>query len=153
MADMIATPANMKRLAEGPLRVRGARLVAYSPHTDERYSANHRDYWHLPDDEPLPDGTGAPMVLAYVYEGVAIVEDSNAEAPGDAYREAIATLARHPSETAGDAELLEGCRQILSVLHDRFSEEGEKRGGDEGADAIERTCDAFDVLVRVSDDG
>lgn len=55
----LATPANMKRYAYLP------NVMAYSPLTGEEYSANAGDYWHLPDDVPLQDANGEPMVLVH----------------------------------------------------------------------------------------
>lgn len=68
----LATPANMRRFRElhpgrvlrGGGRVEGRRCFAYSPLTGERCSADAGDYWTLPDDQPLTDCEGEPMILA-----------------------------------------------------------------------------------------
>jgi hypothetical protein len=66
-----ATPANM-RIYERPNRVHpdGGTIIArqpfaYSPVTDERCSATPGDYWNAPDDEPLRDSEGHPMILVF----------------------------------------------------------------------------------------
>jgi hypothetical protein len=71
---LLATPANMRKLADGPVVVRGAQLFAYSPRTFERFCATPGDYFWLPDNEPLTDSAGEPMVLAYSTESVVIVD-------------------------------------------------------------------------------
>lgn len=54
--SIIATPANMKRYyADG--------VFAWSPNTREEYSATPGDYWHVPEDDPIRDANGDPMVL------------------------------------------------------------------------------------------
>jgi hypothetical protein len=148
MTEMLATPANMRRLAGGPVRVQGATLIAYSPRTFEQYSATPGDYWHMPEDEAIVDRTGAPMVLAYTHEKVTIVVDPETL---DDFDRAIDVLARHSKDGAGDSELIGAAAQILRVLHDRFSEDGEKRGGETGAELIERVCDRWDEFERAVD--
>lgn len=148
MADMIATPANMRKLAEGPVQVRGATLIAYSPRTSYQCSATAGDYWNLADDEPLRDQNGDPMFLAYVYEGIAIVEDPPAQPDEDPYAKAITALQGKSDDGVLDAELRAAGTQILRVLHERFSYDGEGRGGDASAEAIERACDGWDAFQR-----
>lgn len=75
MSDLLATPGNMRKLSNG-VRTPGAQLFAYSPRTFERYSATPDDYFMLADDEVLTDSEGEPMVLAYAYEEIAIVENA-----------------------------------------------------------------------------
>ncbi len=68
----LATPANMRRFAElhpgrdlpGGGHVEGRRCFAFSPGTGEQFSASAGDYWTQPDDQPLTDSEGEPMVLA-----------------------------------------------------------------------------------------
>jgi hypothetical protein len=67
----LATPANMRAVeAANPARkigactIMGRRTVAYSPTTGEQYSASAGDYM-LPDDEPLCDSEGEPMILVF----------------------------------------------------------------------------------------
>lgn len=72
MSGLEATPNNMAKLAT--ILTPGARLLAYSPRTFEEYSATPGDYWDRPGDEPLRDANGDPMVLAYRYETVVIVD-------------------------------------------------------------------------------
>jgi hypothetical protein len=55
--DIPATLANMRQhYARG--------VFAWSPATDERYSADPADYWHAPPTLLLRDTYGAPMILA-----------------------------------------------------------------------------------------
>lgn len=69
----LATPANMRaveaanpsRPAEGGGTIMGRRAVAFSPLTGEECSASAGDYWNLPDDAPLIDSEGEPMVLVF----------------------------------------------------------------------------------------
>ena len=66
MSTLLATPANMTKAGGHP-------VIAYSPNTHEEYSADAGDYWNLPDDEPLTDANGDPMILVRpvtVYEPV-----------------------------------------------------------------------------------
>lgn len=59
-----ATPANMKKLikkAGQPIAVPG--VFAWSPYTDEEYSASPGDYWDRDPDAPLLDSDGNAMVL------------------------------------------------------------------------------------------
>lgn len=61
----LATPRNMEIArvnADEPICAPG--LFAYSIITGERYSASPGDYWSLPQDKPLLDAGGNPMVLA-----------------------------------------------------------------------------------------
>lgn len=37
--------------------------MAFSPFTFEEYSACDGDYWNWPDNEPLKDAEGNPMIL------------------------------------------------------------------------------------------
>ena len=71
----LATPANMRKFREanpprqidtpdGPVTIMGRGCFAFSPTTGEQFSADAGDYWPLPDDEPLLDSDGRPMVLA-----------------------------------------------------------------------------------------
>jgi hypothetical protein len=53
-----ATPHNMRKYEDQ------SNVFAYSPVTEERYSATPGDYFMMPDDKPLLDEDGAPMVLA-----------------------------------------------------------------------------------------
>jgi hypothetical protein len=51
------------------MRDAGERICApgvftYSPTTGEQYSASPGDYWNHPDDQPLKDSEGSPMILA-----------------------------------------------------------------------------------------
>jgi hypothetical protein len=71
----IATPANMRAFeARNPGRtipqadgtqvhIEPRRAIALSPSTGEQYSASSGDYWNVPDDEPLRDADGEPMLL------------------------------------------------------------------------------------------
>ena len=66
-----ATPANMRRF-QRPNRTLddGSTLLArqpfaYSPVTDERYSATPGDYWHMEDDDVLRDSEDNPMILVF----------------------------------------------------------------------------------------
>lgn len=68
----LATPANMRAVREAnPTRhvagctIEGHRAIAYSPCTGEAFSADDGDYWNMPDDEPLRDSEGEPMILAF----------------------------------------------------------------------------------------
>ena len=58
-----ATPANMRRYA-------AAGVVAYDRATGESYSADPSDYWYLPDDQPLEDHEGSPLILAVPFSGM-----------------------------------------------------------------------------------
>lgn len=61
---MQATPHNMKLLADrakAPIAAPG--IMAYSPTTGEQYSATPGDYWDMPQDRPLIDANGEPMIL------------------------------------------------------------------------------------------
>ena len=65
-----ATPSNMRRYAQPNIKVGYATVsarqpFAYSPVTDERYSASPGDYWDMPDNEPLRDSEGNPMILVF----------------------------------------------------------------------------------------
>lgn len=71
----LATPANMRewerlhpsrkiQTPDGSARIEGARCFAYSPNTGEEYSATAGDYYNRPDDQPIRDKLGEPMVLA-----------------------------------------------------------------------------------------
>lgn len=63
----LATVANMRRFEERHPRtqpnVEPMRAIAYSPGTGEEYSATSGDYWNQPDDAPLLDHEGEPMLL------------------------------------------------------------------------------------------
>jgi hypothetical protein len=76
MTEMLATPANMRKLRHIDYRAPAAVVFAYSPRTYERYSATPGDYWHMADDEPLLDENGEPMVLAFEHTTITIVEDA-----------------------------------------------------------------------------
>lgn len=77
----LATPANMRAFEQAhPSRdgvdengqkyhVEGVRAVAYSPTTLEEYSATSGDYWHLADDQAVPDANGEPMLLVVATSG------------------------------------------------------------------------------------
>lgn len=68
----LATVANMQRFKAlhpgreipGGGRVEGRRCFAYSAETGEKFSADPGDYFGRPDDEPLKDSNGEPMILA-----------------------------------------------------------------------------------------
>lgn len=63
----LATPANMRRFEQKHRRthpyVDPVRAIAWSPGTHEEYSATSGDYWNVPDDAPLLDERGEPMLL------------------------------------------------------------------------------------------
>ncbi len=72
---VLATPANMRKY-QRPARtipqpngetitVLELQPLVYSPETDEQYSATAGDYWNQPDDEPLKDSEGEPMILVF----------------------------------------------------------------------------------------
>lgn len=78
----LATPANMRAWREAhPDRtlpngctIMGRRCIAVSINEpDEQCSADAGDYWNLPDDEPLHDSEGEPMVLAVERHGIELV--------------------------------------------------------------------------------
>jgi hypothetical protein len=81
---MIATVENMRKVypadktvttPEGEMiHIVVSKPFAYSPETDERFSANPNDYWQLADDDPVTDSEGSPMVLAWERSGVEIIE-------------------------------------------------------------------------------
>ena len=54
----IATVANMRAVQDKP------GVFAFSPATFERYSATPGDYFWMPENEPLTDSEGEPMLLA-----------------------------------------------------------------------------------------
>ena len=72
----LATVANMRKFEDlhpgrdgtdedgNTFHVEGRRCFAYSPSTDEEYSASAGDYWKHGEDEPLTDSEGEPMFLA-----------------------------------------------------------------------------------------
>lgn len=60
MTDVLATPANMKKAQD--LGIRG--LCIFDKATGQGYSATPGDYWDHPDNEPLHNDGGQPMVLA-----------------------------------------------------------------------------------------
>lgn len=62
---LLATPANMEkaRIKSGQA-IAALSLMIYSETTGERYSASPGDYWNLPQDKPLLDCLGIPMILA-----------------------------------------------------------------------------------------
>jgi hypothetical protein len=72
MPDTLATPSNMRAFEEAnPARqlpngatILGRSCFAWSPVTGEQYSATAGDYFAQPDDEPLRDSEGQPMILA-----------------------------------------------------------------------------------------
>ena len=78
MSDTVtlATPHNMRAFEDAnprraipqsngcTVRIEPRRAVALSFSTGEEYSASSGDYWQLPDDEPLRDADGEPMLLA-----------------------------------------------------------------------------------------
>lgn len=124
MADMLATPANMRKLADGPVKVKGATLIAYSPRTFEQFSATPGDYFYLPDDTPLRDGMDQPMVLAYAYEGIATVSDPQTSTLVESFEEAARAL-RNVSDAANDdahvsadfQSELDACLDAFDSLH------------------------------------
>lgn len=52
---VLATPRNMAAH-------RG--VIAYSPETNEAFSATAGDYWAMDQDDPITDANGEPMILA-----------------------------------------------------------------------------------------
>jgi hypothetical protein len=68
----LATVANMRRFKAlnpgreipGGGRIEGRRCFALSLETGEQCSADPGDYFARPDDQPLVDSAGEPMVLA-----------------------------------------------------------------------------------------
>jgi hypothetical protein len=54
----LATVRNMRKFEGEP------GVFAYSPVTQEKYSATPGDYFWMPCDEPLTDEDGAPLLLA-----------------------------------------------------------------------------------------
>lgn len=68
--SVLATVANMHRYYRPSKKV-GDCIVfpnqpfAYSLNTGERYSANPSDYWSCPEDDPLLDSDGEPMILVF----------------------------------------------------------------------------------------
>jgi len=56
---MLASIENMKRMRDAQRDV-----FAYSPFTDERYSADSGDYWNAPPGWIMVDAEGNPMILA-----------------------------------------------------------------------------------------
>lgn len=61
----LATPANMREVESHQYPNARRHVFAYSPTSGEEYSATAEDYWNLPDDEPLRDANGEPMILAH----------------------------------------------------------------------------------------
>jgi hypothetical protein len=69
----LATPENMRAVREanpdrkvGDCTILGRRAFAVSVnYSEERTSADAGDYFMQPDDEPLRDSDGEPMVLAF----------------------------------------------------------------------------------------
>ena len=57
---MLATIENMRA---HPRATGTAGLTAYSPVTDEQYSADPIDYWNVPDGWTMHDANGEPMIL------------------------------------------------------------------------------------------
>jgi hypothetical protein len=57
-----ATLANMRKHYR-PLPA--VQIFAWSPSTDEEYSAHPGDYFMMADDDVLRDSDGEPMILAY----------------------------------------------------------------------------------------
>lgn len=71
----LATRANMRRFEaanpartidtpDGPATVEGRRCFALDPATGEQFSAAAGDYWQHPEDEPLRNADGEPLILA-----------------------------------------------------------------------------------------
>ena len=84
--SVLATPANMRKYEQpsrkidtpdGPVTIIPRQPVAYSPETGETYSASAGDYWKLPDDEPLRDYYGDPMILVFETHGYVDVDDES----------------------------------------------------------------------------
>jgi hypothetical protein len=73
----LATPANMRAFEDAQAPNVPRTCFAYSPTTGERYSATPGDYLAQPDDEPLRDLNGDPMVLAR--EGATMVDAMTGE--------------------------------------------------------------------------
>lgn len=146
MAEMLATLANMRRLAEGPLRVEGAELFAYSPRTFEKCSATPGDYWQMRDDDTLNDRLGQPMVLAYSHEKVTIVEDATPD--DDDFSTAMAAVAAASRDGVMDDEAVAAATELLRVLHERYSEDGEGRGTPEAQQALDLALDRWDDFLR-----
>lgn len=73
---------------------------------------------------------------------------SAARDTADRYDEAIVRLAIHSAHGATDDELVEGVSALYQVLHERFSEDGEVRGGVGTARALEAVGDALDDFHR-----
>ena len=78
---ILATVANMRKYQradkviqtpDGPITIHARQPFTYSPNTDERYSATPGDYWNMPEDEPLRDEDGEPMIL--VFESVSLID-------------------------------------------------------------------------------
>lgn len=78
MSDTVAaaaTPENMRRFEEmagphrkvdtpdGPATVEPLRCLALDPASGETFSASSGDYWDRPDNEPLTNEAGEPLVL------------------------------------------------------------------------------------------
>ncbi len=81
---MLATTHNMRRIwpedrhldtPNGPVVILSRKPVAWSPDTQEVFSANPGDYFWQPDDEPLRDREGNPMLLAFERHGFEVVDD------------------------------------------------------------------------------
>lgn len=73
--NTLATPANMRRF-EVPGKtipapdgvvvvVEAVRPIAYSPTTGEEYSGTADDYFWQPQDSPVLDREGNPMILVF----------------------------------------------------------------------------------------
>jgi hypothetical protein len=70
-----ATPENMRRFEEmagpprtidtpdGPAIVEPTRCLAMDPATGDTFSASAGDYYNQPDDEPLTNDEGDPLIL------------------------------------------------------------------------------------------
>jgi hypothetical protein len=60
----LATPANMRDVESRQYPNARRHVFAFSPTSGEEYSATPDDYFAQPDDEPLRDANGEPMILA-----------------------------------------------------------------------------------------
>ena len=74
---MIATIENMQKCYDAGMRnggVGGPRVFAFSPTTDEEYSADPGDYWNAPAGWTLKDSEDKPMILATQHDAIVEVE-------------------------------------------------------------------------------
>lgn len=58
-----ANPPRKVDTPNGPATVLGRTCFAWSPFTDERFSATPGDYWNMSEEECLLDSEGNQMVL------------------------------------------------------------------------------------------